>query len=136
METLTTRDQLRAYERYIHAWKLCNFFGIIISVADRINDVPNYLIKLGVDYLIPYIWVDEKTNAFVYKANLGMKNGIIVVEIYHNLRPQPIEWRLSKAQLALKIEDDLIYGLDEGVVITEFTVPFLNSALDEAMLIY
>ena len=136
MNTHMTDDQYRAYQKYIDAWELCNFFGIIISVADRINDVPNYLTKLGVDYLMPYIFLNEKTNAFVYKANLGMKNGIIVVEIYHNLRPQPIEWRLSEAQLALKIGDNLMYGLDEGVAITELAVPFLNSALDEVMLNY
>ena len=159
MSTHMTPDQRRAYKGYIDDWGRCNFFGEICSVADRTNDVPNYLTKLRVDYLIPFLFIDHKTQAFFYTAYLAeirsmdvdgedisyafgtlyleKKRLIHVVEIYYDLRPRPIEWRKQGAQFTLKLDEDLIYGLeDDDVVVTEFTVPFGKTALDEVMLIY
>ena len=159
MSTHMTNDQRRAYKKYIDAWNLCNYFGIIFSIADRINDVPNYLTKLGVDYLIDFLDIDHKTQAFVYTAYLAEirsldvdgeefnyalgtlylenKRPIHIVEIYYDLQPHAIEWRRQGAQFTLLLDDDLRYGFeDDNVVVTEFTVPFGKTALEEVMLIY
>ena len=159
MNTYMTDDQRRACKRYIDAWNLCNYFGTIISVADRINDVPNYLTKLGVDYLGDFLYINHKTQAFVYTAYLAevrsldvdvpefnyafgtlyleKKCTIQIVEIYYHLQTQEIEWRKQGAQFTLLLDDDLRYGFeDDNVVVTEFTVPFGKTALEEVMLIY
>ena len=159
MSTHTIRDQRRAYKRYIDEWGRCNFFGEICSVADRTNDVPNRLTKLGVDYLKDFLFIDHKTQAFVYTAYLEeirsidvegdeiihsigtlyleKKRPIHVVEIYYDLRPRSIEWRKQHAQFTLELDEDIIYGLeDDNVVVTELVYPFAKSALDEVMLIY
>ena len=159
MSTDMTNDQHRAYKKYIDDWGQCNFFGEICSVADRINDVPNRLTKLGVDYLKDFLFIDHNTQAFVYTSYLEKirsihvdgeefnyafgtlylekKRPIHVVEIYNDPRPRSIEWRKQGAQFTLELDEDLIYGLeDDNIVVTEFAVPFNKIALDEVMLIY
>ena len=158
MSTHTIRDQRRAYKGYINDWGRCNFFGEICSVADRTNDVPNRLIKLGVDYLKDFLFIDHNTQAFFYTAYLEKirsidvegdeinhafgtlylekKGPIHIVEIYYDLRPHAIEWRKQGAQFTLELDKDLIYGLeDDDVAVTELVYPFAKSALDEVMLI-
>lgn len=68
---------------------------------------------------------------------LDKKRLIHVVEIYYDLRPRSISWRKQYAQFTLQVDDDLKYGLmDDNVVVTEFTVPFGKTVLDEVMLVY
>ena len=135
MNTHLTIHQLRVYERLAANWKNCNHFGNITSSVERVNDVPNHLTKLGVEYLIPFLWIDEKTNAFIYHADLGRKNSAHIIEIYYALRPQAIEWRKQDAQFALQLDDDLIDGLDyDGVAVTQLVVPFGETALEEVLL--
>lgn len=150
-------DQREAYKGYIDEWGECNYFGEICSVADRTNDILNLLTKIGIDYLIDLLCIDHTTQAFVYKAYLGeiraidveigefnhaigilyleKKHPSHVVEIYSDLRPQAIDWRMHGEQFTLLLDDDLRYGFeDENVVVTEFTVPFGKTALEEVML--
>ena len=159
MSTHMTNDRRRAYKEYIDGWGRCNYFGEICSVADRTNDVRNRLTKLGVDYLIPFLFIDHKTQAFYYTAYLAeihsldvdapeinyafgtlyleKKCTIQIVEIYYHLQTQEIEWRKQGAQFTLLLDDDLRYGFeDDNVVVTEFTVPFGKTALEEVMLVY
>ena len=156
MSTHTIRDQRRAYKGYINDWGRCNFFGEICSVADRTNDVPNRLIKLGVDYLKDFLFIDHNTQAFFYTAYLEeirsidvegdeinhafgtlyleKKRPVHVVEIYYDLRPRSIEWRKQGAQFTLELDEDIIYGLeDDDVAVTEFVYPFAKTALAEIM---
>ena len=156
MSTHMTNDQSRAYKRYINDWGRCNFFGEICSVADRTNDVPNRLIKLGVDYLKDFLFIDHNTQAFFYTAYLEeirsidvegdeinhafgtlyleKKRPVHVVEIYYDLRPRSIEWRKQGAQFTLELDEDIIYGLeDDDVAVTEFVYPFAKTALAEIM---
>ena len=91
MNTYMTIHQLRIYENLAADWKNCDHFGIITSAVERINDVPNHLTKLEVEDLINFLWINEKTNAFTYSADLGRKNPIRVVEIYYDLRPRAVE---------------------------------------------
>ena len=125
---------MKASKEYIAAWNQCNLFGFVCTVANRTNEVPNYLTKLGVAYLIPYLFIDHQTQAFVYTAYLRKKHPIHVVEIYNDLHPRSIEWRMPDAQFGLKLEDELKHGFDENVIITEFTVPFGKTAWKEVML--
>ena len=134
MNTHMTIHQFRTYENLAAHWKNCDHFGIITSFVERINDVPNYLTELGVEDLIPLLWIDEKTNAFTYDADLGRKNPIHVVDIYHDLRPRAVEWRKQGAQFALQLDDDLIYGLENDVAVTQLAVPYGETALEEVLL--
>ena len=134
MEYSMTFDQRRNYMKYVAAWINCTHFGIISSRVDRINDVLNYLVRLGVADLIPYLLINEKTNAFVYEADLERKNIIKVVEIYQDWNPRSIEWRKRNAQFALQLDDDLIDGLDDDVAVTQLVVPFGETALEEVLL--
>ena len=93
--------------------------SVLLLLLERISDVPNHLTKLRVEDLIRFLWINEKTNAFIYYANLGRKNPTHIVEIYYALRPQAIEWRKQRAQFALQLDDDLIYGLDDDVAVTQ-----------------
>ena len=161
MKSLMTPDQYQAYQQFVKDWSRCNFLGTICSVANRTNDVPQYLAKLGVASLLQYLWIDEKmqafvyqvnfgnfweknpnlridekTQAFVYRANFGVKNPIRIVEIYYDLRPRATDWRVRHAQVALYLDRDLEDGLEEGVVVTDFAVPFAKTALEEVKLIY
>ena len=126
----------RTYMEFVTAWRKCTHFGNIISRVDRINDVLNYLVELGLTDLIPYLLINEKTNAFIYKADLGRKKPIQIVEIYRDTRPRATEWRERYAQIALRIDEDLVDGLDDNVAIPEFVVPLLDTALEEVMLIH
>lgn len=120
-----------AYNRR-DAW----YYGIVISRVDRINDVPNYLVGLGVDYLIPYLLVNERMNAFIYGANLvRRKHSTLIVEFYHDTRPRATEWREKHAEIALWLDEDLVEGLDYDVVVTDFVIPFGRTAHEEAGLI-
>ena len=114
----------------------CNHFGVITSYVDRINDVPIYLARFGVIELIPYLRIDEKMKAFLYKANLlDRKRPIRVVEIYYDWSPHSIEWRKRGAQFALWIDDDLVDGLDDDVAITDTDsgLPIARTAVEEKM---
>ena len=135
MTTDMTVNRLKAYKRLASDWKICNYFGIIISSVARINDVDNYLTKLGVDDLLPYVLINEKTKAFVYTADIGRKSLVKVVEIYHDWNPHSTEWRKRHAQFALQLDDDLMSGLDyDNVAVPELVVPFGESALEEILL--
>ena len=134
MVSLMTFDQYRTYMKYVARWNDCTHFGTIISRIDRINDVPNFLEGLEVAELIPYLLINEKTNAFIYKIDLGRKYPIRTVEIYHDTRPRATEWRKPNAEIALRLDEDLVAGLDAGVAVPDFVVPFTNTALAEAML--
>lgn len=130
-----TSNQHRIYMELADRWNDCTHFGgVIVSLVKRINDVPNHLLELGVADLIPYLRIDEKTNAFIYEADLGRKNSIQVVETYQDLRPRATGWRERHAQFALRLDADLIGGLDDGVAVTDFVVPFLQTARDEAII--
>ena len=120
--------------KLVACWNNCTHFGIIASRVDRTSDVVNYLVGLGVDDLIPYLLINEKTNAFIYEAGLGRKNPIKVVEIYYDWNPHSTEWRKRDAQLALHLDEDLINGLDDGVAVPKFVVPFASTALEEVMI--
>ena len=91
MNTLMTFDQYRVYTKLATAWADCNCFGIICSYIDRTNDVPRDLNKLGVPDLIPYLLIDEKTKALMYKADIGRKSLIHIVEIYYDWSPHSTE---------------------------------------------
>ena len=134
MSTSMTFDQYKAYMKLIALWTNCRHYGIITSRVDRINDVYNYLVELGISDLIPYLLIDEKTNAFIYRADLGRKNHVRIIEIYHDTRPRATEWRERYAEIAMLIDDDLVDGLNEGVAVPKFVVPFANTALEEVML--
>lgn len=127
-------EEQGVFREYVKAWERCNIFGSICTVADRVNDVPDYLTKLGVAYLIQDLFMDYQTQAFVYMANLKKRPSIRIVDIYRDLRPRSIEWRVPNAQFALRLEDELRHGFDDNVVITEFAVPFGQTAWDEVML--
>lgn len=129
-----TPNQYRAYIRFATIWNNCTHFGTINSRVDRINDVPEYLAKLEVRDLLPYFLIDEKTQAFVYEANLGRKNLIHIVEIYQDLCPHGTAWRGRDAQIALRLDVALIDGLDYGVAVPDFVVPFASTAQAEAIL--
>ena len=128
--------QQRDYGMLAAAWNHCNHFGTISSSVDRINDIPCHLVKLDVAHLMPYLLINEKAKAFVYKADLGRKNLIHVVEIYYDLRPHGTEWREQHARLALLLDVDLADGLDAGVIVTDFVVPFADTAQREVILNY
>lgn len=67
MDTPMTFNQYKVYMKFVTRWNDCTHFGgIIVSPVDRTNDVLNYLRELGVADLIPYLRIDEKTNAFIY----------------------------------------------------------------------
>ena len=137
MNTPMTFNQYKAYMKFVVRWNDCTHFGgVIVSRVDRTNDVYNYFyfMKLGVADLIPYLLIDEKTNAFIYRANLGRKNVIQVVEIYRDIRPRATEWRECHAQFALRLDVDLTDGLDDGVAVPDFVVPFLQTAQSEAII--
>ena len=113
----------------------CNHFGVITSYVDRINDVPIYLARFGVIDLIPYLRIDEKMKAFLYKASLlDRKRPIRVVEIYYDRNLHGTEWRKRAAQFALWLDDDLADGLDDDVVITDFVIPVGRTAVEEGIL--
>ena len=115
-------------------WKDCTHFGTVVSFVKRTNDVPKHLAKLGVEYLIDFLLINEKTNAFIYSADLGRKNLTNIVEIYYDLRPRSVEWRKQGAQLALQLGDDLSNGFYyENVIITEFVVAYLKTAVEEVL---
>ena len=134
MRSPMTFNQRRTYMEFVAAWNDCTHFGIITSRVDRINDVINYLVRLEVVDLIPYLPINEKTNAFIYKADLGRKKLIQIVEIYHDTYPRATEWREPYAEIALRLDDDLIDGLDDGVAVPDFVVPFARTAQEEAIL--
>ena len=129
-----TVHKLRAYESLAANWKNCNHFGTITSSVERVNDVPKHLTELRVEDLIPFLWITEKTNAFIYSADLGRKNSTHIIEIYSALRPRATEWRKRHAQFALQLDDDLIDGLDDDVAVTQLVVPFGETALEEVLL--
>ena len=115
----------------------CNHFGVIISFVDRINDVPIYLARFGVTDLIPYLRVDEKMKAFLYEANLlWRKRPIRVVEIYYDWSPHGTEWRKRGSQFALRVDSDLVDGLDDDIAITDFVIPVGRSVVEEGILNY
>ena len=134
MSASITVNQYKAHMKLIARWNNCTHFGVITSCVDRTNNVSNCLIRLGVPELIPYLLINEKTNAFIYKANLGRKNSIQIVEIYHDWCPRATEWREPHAEIVMRIDDDLIDGLDDDVAIPEFVLPFANTAMQEVML--
>ena len=122
------------YRKFAADWQDCTHFGTIVSFVERTNDVPKHLAKLGVEYLIDLLLINEKTNAFVYYADLGRKNLTNIVEIYYDLRPRSVEWRKQGAQLALQLGDDLSNGFYyENVIITEFVVAYLKTAVEEVL---
>ena len=134
MSTSMTSDQRKAYMKFVARWNNCTHFGIIISRVDRINDVRDRLVRLGLTGLIPYLLINEKTNAFIYEADLGRKNPIQIVEIYHDTRLRATEWRELYAEIALRLDDDLVDALDYGVAVTDSVVPFAGTAQKEAIL--
>ncbi len=122
-------SRIQLIRQLVDAWRQCTHFeGTIVSNVDRINNVPNQLTELGVDYLIPHLLVNEKLQAFVFKAQLGMKDIIQVVEIYHDMHPRGTEWRVPQAQFALRLDEDLAAGVSDGVVVTDFVAPFGQTA--------
>lgn len=110
-------------------WLSCTHHGSILSSVDRINDIPRYLAELGVDYLIPYLLITEKTGAFVFDAELSTKGIIRVVEVYEGM--PGTEWRVRHAQFAMQIDDDLDTGLFDNVAVTNFVVPFAETLIAE-----
>ena len=134
MEFFMTISQRKAYMEYIDAWLHCNYFGIIRSDVDRINDISMYLANLGVPDLTWYLLIEEKMKAFVYKADLGRGSLIDIVEIYYDWNPRSTEWRKRNALFALHINEDLIDGLDDNVAVPQFVVPFASTALEEVMI--
>ena len=81
--SLASTEDMELYEKVACAARSCLHKGTIVSRVERINDVPSHLAQLGVDYLIPYLLITEKTGAFVYEADLkGRRTTIQVVEIY------------------------------------------------------
>ena len=134
MNTYRKNDKISIYEEMIEDWKDCTHFGCITSSVKRINDVPMHLVKLGVEYLIDFLLIDEKTHAFIYSADLGLKNLTDIVEIYYDKSPRPVEWRKQGAQLALQLDDDLYNGFYyENVIITEIVIMYLQTAIDEIL---
>ena len=111
-------------------WLSCTHHGRILSSVERINDIPRYLAALGVDRLIPYLLITEKTGAFVFDVELSTKSIIRVVEVYEGMRGT--EWRVPHAQLALRLDDDLAAGLIDDVAVVNFVVPFAETARIEA----
>ncbi|MCE2401002.1 hypothetical protein J4G08_08970 [Candidatus Poribacteria bacterium] len=134
MNTYRRIDRRNLYESFAADWQECTHFGIIASFVERTNDVPKHLAKLGVEYLIDFLLINEKTNAFIYCADMGRKNLTNIVEIYYDLRPRTVEWRRSGAQLALRLDGDLSNGFYyENVIITKFVVAYLQTALEEVL---
>ena len=112
-----------------------NYFGIITSYVERINDVHIYLERFGVIDLIPYLWIDEKMKAFLYKASLLDRKGPIrVVEIYYDWHPHSTGWRKRGTQFVLWLNDDLVDGLDDDVAITDSVIPVGRRAVEEGIL--
>ena len=135
MTTDMTVDRLRTYKRLASNWRICNYFGIITSSVERVNDVSNYLTELAVEDLIHFIRIDQKTKAFTYDADLGRKYPTHIVEIYYDWNLHGTEWRRRHAQLALQLDDDLMDGLDyDNVAVTELVVPYGETALEEVLL--
>ena len=122
--------------KLIDAWLYADYFSVIYSDVNRINDIDAYLTNLGVDDLIPYLLIDSKTKAFEYQTDLGRKHLINVVEIYHDWSPRSTEWRKRGAQFAMQLDKDLIHGLNDGIAIPKLVVPFGDTAKEEVMLIY
>ena len=134
MDTYRQNDKISLYEDMVADWKDCTHTGTIASSVKRINDIPMHLIKLGVEYLIDFLLINEKTNAFIYSADLGRKNLTNIVEIYYDLSPRSVEWRKQGAQLALRLDDDLYNGFYyENVIITELVVAYLQTAIEEVL---
>ena len=125
-----TSDQRKAYMKFVACWNNCTHFGIITSHVDRINDVRDRLVRLGLTDLIPYLLINEKTNAFIYETD----NPIQIVEIYHDTRPRATEWQELYAEIALRLDDDLVDALDYGVAVPDFVMPFAGTAQEEAIL--
>lgn len=125
-----TAEEKAFLQEIADTWLSCTHQGNILSRVDRINDVPRYLTELGVDHLIPYLLITEKTGAFVFNADLGTKSDVRVVELYQGL--QGTEWRVPHAQLALRLDDDLEAGLIDDVAVVDFVVPFAETARIEA----
>lgn len=123
-------ENLEFYEKVNNAARDCSHKGTITSHVERINDVPDYLTQLGVDRLIPYLPITEKTGAFVFKADLGTQSVVQVVEIYHQGMPGT-EWRGRHAQFAMQIDNDLDIGLFDNVAVTNFVVPFAGTLIAE-----
>ena len=134
MSASMTFNQYKAHMKLVAHWSNCTYFGIITSCVHRTNDVSNCLIRFGVPELISYLLINEKTNAFIYKADLGRKHPIQIVEIYHDWCPRATEWREPHAEIAMRIDGDLVGELDDGIAVPEFVVPFLNTAMQEVML--
>lgn len=103
--------------------------GIGTPPTRKSNDLGLFL-----EDLIDFLWIDKKTNAFTYYADLGRKNPIGVVEIYYDLRPRAVEWRKQGARFALQLDDDLIYDLEDDVAVTQLAVPYGETALEEVLL--
>ena len=80
------------------------------------------------------VFIKPLTNDFIYKANLGRKNPIQVVEIYQDMRPRATEWPERHAQLALRLDVDLMDGLDDRVAVSSFVIPFFQTAQGEAII--
>ena len=76
----------------------------------------------------------KKMNAFIYEADFGRKNPIKVLEIYYDRNPHSTEWRQQRTEFALRLDEDLVDGLDEGVAIPELVLSFAMTALEEVML--
>ncbi len=134
MDNYSKNGKISLYEEMVADWKDCTHFGTVVSFVKRTNDVPKHLAKLGVEYLIDFLLINEKTNAFIYSADLGRKNLTNIVEIYNDKSPRSVEWRKQGAQLALRIDDDLYNGFYyENVIITEFVVAYLKTALEEVL---
>ena len=122
-------ENLEFYEKVVKAARDCSHKGTITSHVERINDVSDCLTQLGVDYLIPYLLITEKTGAFVFNAELSTKSIIRVVEVYEGM--PGTEWRVRHAQFAMQIDDDLDTGLFDNVAVTNFVVPFAETLIAE-----
>lgn len=134
MNTYRNNGMISVYADMVSEWKDCNQFGTIVSFVERTNDIPKHLTKLGVEYLIDFLLINEKTNAFIYSADMERKNLTNIVEIYYDMFPRSVEWRKQGAQFALRLDDDLSNGFYyENVIITEFVVAYLQTALEEVL---
>ena len=101
MNTYRKNDRISVYKGLAADWQDCTHFGTIASFVKRTNDVPMHLAKLGVEYLIDFLLINEKTNAFIYNADLGEKNLTNIVEIYYDLRPRAVEWRKTGCTIGI-----------------------------------
>ena len=135
MNTDRKNEKIRVYEQMVADWKDCTHYGYITSNVKRTNDVPEQLIKLGVEYLKDFLLINHTTNAFVYSADLGQKYLTDIIEIYYDMVPRTVEWRKQGSQLALKLDDDLYNGFYyENVIITEFVIAHLQTAIEEVLI--